>query len=344
VIRIHFAGFRADREPNDLACALRLGEFPPQSGPPGPEAGKNDQLNQQAQNYFQSVDADHADLFFFPYHAHNFPDEARRAAADAQRRNLPCVFMSWGDADEPLELPHGVLLRHSLFRDRLRPYERAMPAFASDPLTELQRPLQPRPKQNIPSIAFCGYVSHPLARLIYRLSGRIEKARGLSLRATALAAFRRCPGIQTDFLTRNDYWAGANKDRSAGPNAKFQARAQFLENLLGNDYTLCIRGAGNFSYRFYETLAAGRIPLFINTRCVLPLEDEIDWRTHCVWVEESELPRAGEILRQFHERITPEQFLDLQRRNRQLWQEKLSALGFYRHFLRGLIPSAGEQR
>jgi hypothetical protein len=159
-----------------------------------------------------------------------------------------------------------------------------------------------------------------------------------------LAAFRRCPGIQTDFLTRNDYWAGANKDRSAGPNAKFQARAQFLENLLGNDYTLCIRGAGNFSYRFYETLAAGRIPLFINTRCVLPLEDEIDWRTHCVWVEESELPRAGEILRQFHERITPEQFLDLQRRNRQLWQEKLSALGFYRHFLRGLIPSAGEQR
>ncbi|MGA3067876.1 MAG: exostosin family protein [Tepidisphaeraceae bacterium] len=338
MIRIHFAAFRADREPIDLACALRLGGYPPMRGPQGPEAAKNDQLNDQAPAHFQSVDADQADIFFFPYCAHDFPEDARRVALEAQRRNLPCAFLAWGDADEPLDLPHGVLLRHSLFRDRLRPRERAMPAFCSDPLAELNRKFQPRAKQDIPSIGFCGYVSHPLARLVYRLSGRVEKARGLSLRAAALNALRRTPGIQSNFLTRNAYWAGAAKQSTS----KFQARSQFLENLLGNDYTLCIRGAGNFSYRLYETLAAGRIPLFVNTLCVLPMEDQIDWKNHCVWVEESQLRQTGAILKQFHQRISPGQFIELQRRNRELWEQKLSPFGYYRELLQSLTsPKQG---
>lgn len=114
-------------------------------------------------------------------------------------------------------------------------------------------------------------------------------------------------------------------------------RAAFWSNIFNSDYTLCIRGGGNFSYRFYEVLAAGRIPLFVNTRCVLPFDNEIDWRRHCVWVEEQEMDRIGEIVREFHSRISREEFHALQMANRRLWETRLEPLSFYvrldaRHF------------
>jgi hypothetical protein len=110
-----------------------------------------------------------------------------------------------------------------------------------------------------------------------------------------------------------------------------------LESLFENDYTVCIRGAGNYSYRLYETLAAGRIPLFINTRCVLPFEDEIDWRQHCLWIEEEDINHAGEIVADFHRRISPQRFEEVQIANRRIWDERLSALGFWQQLLWGVV-------
>ena len=189
MIRIHFSGFRAGLEPLDLACALGVGGFPPQRGPKGPEEGKNDRLNREARNHFEAVDADRADVFFFPYRAHDFPDDVGGASAEAARRGVPFVCLSWGDADDPISLSHGMVLRHSLYRDRLLPCERAAPAPCSDPLAELGRRLEIREKKELPSVGFCGYVSNPLYRAAYRLTGRVEKARGLSLRAPR---WRRC--------------------------------------------------------------------------------------------------------------------------------------------------------
>ena len=35
--------------------------------------------------------------------------------------------------------------------------------------------------------------------------------------------------------------------------------------MLASPYILCVRGAGNYSARFYEALALGRIPVLVNT-------------------------------------------------------------------------------
>jgi hypothetical protein len=63
------------------------------------------------------------------------------------------------------------------------------------------------------------------------------------------------------------------------------------------------------------------------------LENEINWKEHTVWVEDSELPRIGDRVLAFHNRIDPEEFHNLQRRNRQLWENRLQPEPYFRHVL-----------
>ena len=51
----------------------------------------------------------------------------------------------------------------------------------------------------------------------------------------------------------------------------------YSEIMTRNIFSLCPRGKGNYSLRFYETLRAGRIPVLLDTEMVLPCEDRIDW-------------------------------------------------------------------
>jgi hypothetical protein len=118
------------------------------------------------------------------------------------------------------------------------------------------------------------------------------------------------------------------------------ARREYVQNIVDSDYVLCARGAGNFSYRLYETLSCGRIPVFVDTDCVLPLEDEIDWRALCVWVDARGVDTIGKRVRSFHERLSPEAFIELQRRARATWEEFLSPLGFVRSLDRRFCAGA----
>jgi hypothetical protein len=91
---------------------------------------------------------------------------------------------------------------------------------------------------------------------------------------------------------------------------------------------------GNYSIRFYETLSCGRIPVFVNTDCVLPFEEWIDWKSYCVWVEAHEVARAAEKVAEFHDGLSDAEFRDRQRACRQLWLDWLSPLGFFKNFRR----------
>ena len=114
-------------------------------------------------------------------------------------------------------------------------------------------------------------------------------------------------------------------------NNNIDARHTFVKNIINNDYTFCMRGGGNYSLRLYETLCLGRIPLFINTDCVLPFEEEINWKELCLWVEEKDLDRIGEIIIDFHSSITSNQFIERQLYAREIWLNFLSKEGFIEH-------------
>ena len=211
-------------------------------------------------------------------------------------------------------------------------HERAMPPVCPNVLTET-RHWKPRKKSEKPTISFCGYVASFPKRHIYRLLGRLDKVAGHDVRYRTLRLLETSPLVNTKFVRRNAYWGGALKFRN-DPLKVETIREQYWNNLLESDYVVCVRGAGNFSYRFYEALSAGRIPLLIDTDCVLPLEGEIDWKQHCLIVPESELRRvATRILDHFHS-LSSEAFEALQVANRELMFSNLLPVPFIRKAIR----------
>ena len=150
----------------------------------------------------------------------------------------------------------------------------------------------------------------------------------------ALRALRESRVVEANLIERAQLWGGASVvDSDEAAALRRTVRQEFLENLQGSDYCLALRGKGNYSFRFYELFSLGRIPLFIDTDCVLPFEDEIDWKRHCVWVDERDIDRCDEAVAQFHADLHADDFRQLQLDNRQLWLDYLSPPAIYTRIL-----------
>ena len=240
-------------------------------------------------------------------------DEARRATAGSDR---PAVFFDFSDDETPGPDVGGVLWRCSAVGSRLLPHERVLPALCVDVEASGYR-FEPLPHEARPRVAFCGMVAGRTRRLVLRHVRGLDPTPHL-LRARSLAALRASGAVETDFIVRPTFHGvQADGDRVSA------ARRAFVDNLAASPYALCVRGMGNYSLRFYEALSAGRVPVLIDTDCVLPFGDRIDWDRHIVRVGIDELPRAGDAIAAFHARHTSESFAALQRDNRALFAELL---------------------
>ena len=93
-----------------------------------------------------------------------------------------------------------------------------------------------------------------------------------------------------------------------------------------------MRGGGNYSIRFYETLCLGRIPIMVNTDCKLPFEEKINWKEICVWINENDSMRINDVIIDYHNNITEKQFIERQNYCREIWVKYLSKEGFYNQF------------
>jgi hypothetical protein len=110
-----------------------------------------------------------------------------------------------------------------------------------------------------------------------------------------------------------------------------QARIAYADNLLQHPYSLCVSGHGNYSFRLYETMAAGRIPLFVNTDCVLPLQELIDYKNLFVWVEANALQHIAPTLQQYHAQHKGAALEKKQLQIQEIWQQYCSEGQYYRH-------------
>jgi hypothetical protein len=98
-----------------------------------------------------------------------------------------------------------------------------------------------------------------------------------------------------------------------------------LTNMENNIFTFCYRGAGNFSYRFYETLMMGRIPILINTDCVFPFWNEIKTKNIGLILDND--INFIENIKNYYEK-NKNNLIDIQINNRKIWEKYYSPIGF----------------
>jgi hypothetical protein len=207
-----------------------------------------------------------------------------------------------------------------------------IPAFMSDPLERDDLILQPHGYQEQPALSFTGF-ANPSFKEKLRITGATLKANlnrwlkkdksdtqsvynAAGKRFSYLKELESSPTIKTDFIYRDKYRAGA-----ATQEQRETSTAEFFKNLNDSPYTFCLRGAGNFSVRFYESLALGKIPVLIDTDVQLPLEKLIDWDQHICRVTPHE--NVVERLLEFHKSHTATSFEALQISNRSLYENYL---------------------
>jgi hypothetical protein len=225
-----------------------------------------------------------------------------------------------GDFGIPLQLKGDyVVFRSSGLKSQLSSQHLGMPVFIKDPLQEIYD----SSKFSLPTygarpiVGFCGQASAGFSQclkeivLIIRhilkfklgiLQTTPQPIQSTSLvRSKILNSIEKDEGVKSNFIQRKKYRAGIASSKERLTHKTTQA---FFDNMLASHYILCVRGGGNFSVRFYETLAMGRIPVFVNTDCLLPLEDEIDWKKNCVWVEFEERKQIAKKVIAFHKSHT----------------------------------------
>lgn len=297
-----------------------------------------------------------ADFAVLPasYTRYVFQEQVERALAfaqAAQAAGVPVIVMT--STDEEWNPPFDCYqFRPSIVKSK-QAHDKlfAMPGWSRDLTLETGGQWQPRPKSKRPLVSFMGAAGWSLRDQLYQwrrywgylrghnppLGIQYPVRRARRLRFRALELLQTHPAIDTAFVVRPRGHATSHlknlpqKERDA---RREQVQRDYRDNLMNSDYVVCIRGTGNYSYRLYEALSSGRIPIFVNTDCQLPYEDHIDWREHVIWVEESDLEQIGQIVADYHASLSPDAFVAKQEANRRLWQEWLSPLGFFQQFHR----------
>jgi hypothetical protein len=279
---------------------------------------------------------------------------AKRFAESMAHTDKKIIVLVREDIDDPIPLANSLVFRSSLYASRRRQNEHALVAYTGDFVnTLLGGKLPIRNKQRRPTVSFCGQAfllwQGASTREIYQdiirkgkrslisllsIGGAYPKPRDQfkAIRTKALRYLRRCPELETSFIIRRG-WYGGRKLRGEVPDQKRvrKLRLEFIDNMVDSDYVLCVRGAGNYSFRLYEALSVGRIPILVNTDCVLPYDFAIDWKKYCIWVESTDLRSIADQVVGFHSRISDDEYVALQKECRQVYKEWLTPEGFFRN-------------
>jgi hypothetical protein len=340
--------------PQEIECeAILVPFFGSSSGnAETPMSGSFDAYVNLAHSIFNLSSIEETDLVVLPGNWEPYLDKGQEAIAVefiemSRQARKPSISFFGGDCSH-IKLPAetDLIFRHSLYRSLQSVNSFSYPATSEDFIKKyLNDQLSIRTKRAKPTVGFCGFAEKQNFKTYakyflyqgYRFFWK-ERARippysiGHVLRQQALARLAKSSLIETNFIQRKRSVFFNQLDS----NSQKKLRMEYVQNMINSDYIFCCRGSGNYSFRFYETLCCGRIPVFLDTDCVLPFDFEIDWKNYCVWVNESELSMIAEKVAEFHASLAPKEFIDLQYECRKIWKERIAPEGFFsnlhRHF------------
>lgn len=251
----------------------------------------------------------------------------------ARTNNKKLLVYTGGDYGKTFNDPNIITWRNAGFKSSNDKQTLVLPAFMNDPLENDVVSIQQLEYKRLPHVSFTGFATanfkeevrinlstlktnlkrwfkkdHSDYQKVYNAAGK---------RSSFLKKLEKSTGIETDFIYRDKYRAGSKTIEERKKSTR-----EFFENLNNSPYTFCLRGAGNFSVRFYESLALGKIPVLIDTDMQLPLEGIINWNKHICRV--SPVEDLVEAITSFHNTHDLESFLELQNSNRSLYERYLN--------------------
>ena len=205
-------------------------------------------------------------------------------------------------------------------------------------LYDLRTKISEIPKPYLPTVSFVGNTTYPgrissLAGLplphqvkSWLASSRfvnqnvslgVRRGVGRIVRSKVVQVAKAAPNLHTDIIARSgDYFLMTPVERQ-------KARVEYLQHIQDNAYTICMRGDNNDNYQMYEVMSAGRIPILIDTNLQRPPLKNGRWEDFCVIVPFKEIHKLGEIVEDFHNRLSPEDFLVVCRKSRAAFEELL---------------------
>lgn len=132
------------------------------------------------------------------------------------------------------------------------------------------------------------------------LNGRRVIARWT--RKSVIREVRKAKNIRANIIERSgSFWKFSEQERK-------RIRSEYINNISDNIYHLCIRGDENGSFRLYEVISAGRIPVIIDTKAKLPeLGPAGPWSDFGIIVPFQNVRQIGKIITQFHRNTSPEE-------------------------------------
>ena len=278
-------------------------------------------------------------------------EKFRQFYSQAQQQDIPIWVYSGGDFGKTMEEEGIWNFRFGGFDQIMTARDLIMPSFIDDPYQSvLDRSFTAVDPGVIPEIGFVGYAQHGIGQYLGNwinhlkdhAPGPVKICRDAQAFYSAptkryqyLKRLEAHPSIDSNFIFRNKYRAGALTDAD-----RQRSIQEFYENIFETVYTFCLRGRGNFSVRFYEALAMGRIPVLIDTDCRLPLSTIVDWNQHALIVTEKDAPKLGDRLLAFHSGFSKEKLVELQQNNRLLWEHKLTRTGYFKEIYHMFKPKA----
>jgi len=286
------------------------------------------------QAYYRITDKeDEADLVLMPY-AHNtvlraMPDLFIQCRQVAHRLGRPFLVDGIGDVEHPVS-DDILVLRYGGYRFEKKGNEIFIPPYADDLLeTYCAGELQLREWRPTPTVGFSGWASLTKAQasrtilkeLPDRLRGVFDsrwraKKKGVFFRRKALAILHRSSKITLNAMARTSY-SGHVDTHEKDPNV---LRKEFVDNLLGSDYGLDIRGDANQSTRLFEMLSLGRIPIIVDTERNFAFDDVLDYSAFSFKVDFRDIKKLPERISQLHAGLSNEQFQTMQRKAREAYR------------------------
>lgn len=269
------------------------------------ENNRFEKLIKEGKKYLQFVSIEECDFVVIPYKWDNCSNTTQAIIDEARKFNKKILTLHNDDYAPQVRLSpnDGFLFTTTLVKNQNQENEFSFPAFTGDFFEKSN-------SFNISKrLGFCGGITHQIRYDVLNLIFNSD--------------------LDKDIIIRKGFWAPEL--------SKDDAREQFINNMINNTFIICMRGAGNFSYRLYETMMMGRIPIIIDSNQVFPFEKKIDYSEFSFRIDHSNVFNIVSILKEFIRTLSDDKIKEMQTKSRQIWEDYMSPEGWIKNFNKEII-------